>query len=162
MPYSIHYFEGVRMEAYQWLKVIHILSFVSWMAMLFYIPRLFVYHAEHLDNTGFGEVVKVQESKLYYFIGWPSMIATLVSGVWLIVLLGGGEFMKTAGWLHIKLTFVVLLVLYHLICGCYMKQLAKHQCKRSGRFFRIFNEIPTLLLIVIVYLVIFQPVLWVK
>lgn len=147
----------VSMDWYSWLKFFHILAFVSWMAMLFYIPRLFVYHAEHLENQGFCEVVKIQERKLYYFIGYPAMIATLISGGALVEVLGGGEMMKGAIWLHIKFTCVMLLVGYHLLCGYYMKQFAKGQCKKSGKFFRIFNEIPTLLLIVIAYLVIFQP-----
>ncbi len=148
------------MEVYQWLKMLHILAFTSWMAMLFYIPRLFVYHAEHLDNVGFGEVVKIQENKLYYLIGYPAMIVTFLSGIGLIVVMGGGEFMKNSSWLHIKLTFVLLLVVYHFSCGFFMKQFAKGQCKRSGKFFRVFNEIPTLILIAVVYLVIFQPVFW--
>ncbi|WP_027327731.1 protoporphyrinogen oxidase HemJ [Helicobacter pametensis] len=150
------------MEAYQWLKVLHILAFTSWMAMLFYIPRLFVYHAEHIHNAGFNDVVKIQESKLYYFIGWPAMIATLGSGLGLIWIMGGGEYLRSAAWMHIKLTFVILLVAYHFLCGMFMKQFAKGVCKLSGKFFRIFNEIPTLILIAIVYLVVFQPALWVK
>lgn len=150
------------MEAYEWLKIFHILAFTSWMAMLFYIPRLFVYHAEHIENQGFTEVVKIQESKLYYFIGWPAMIATLLSGVGLIVVLGGGEYMKVSAWLHLKLTLIIALVGYHLLCGHYMKSFEKGTCKRSGKFFRVFNEVPTLILIGIVILVVLQPTLWVK
>ncbi|WP_305862824.1 protoporphyrinogen oxidase HemJ [Helicobacter cholecystus] len=150
------------MAVYEWLKVLHILAFVSWMAMLFYIPRLFVYHAEHIANQGFVEVVKIQENKLYYFIGWPAMIVTLGSGVGLIIVLGGGEYMKIAAWLHLKLTLIILLVGYHLLCGHYMKSFERGTCKRSGKFFRVFNEVPTLILILIVILVVLQPNLWVK
>ena len=107
-------------------------------------------------------MVKIQESKLYYFIGWPAMIATLLSGVGLIVVLGGGEYMRVSAWLHIKLTLIIALVGYHLLCGHYMKSFEKGTCTRSGKFFRVFNEIPTLILIAVVILVILQPNLWVK
>lgn len=148
------------MEIYQWLKVLHIIAFVSWMAMLFYIPRLFVYHAEHIKNMGFVEVVKIQEAKLYYFIGWPAMIVTILSGVGLIWVMGGAEYMRTTAWIHLKLVLVLLLVAYHLLCGLFLKSFSRGKCKISGKFFRIFNEIPTLILALIVYLVIFQPTLW--
>lgn len=150
------------MLVYEWLKIFHILAFTSWMAMLFYIPRLFVYHAEHIQNFGFTDVVKIQESKLYYFIGWPAMIATLASGVGLIMVLGGGAYMKVSAWLHLKLTLIVFLVGYHFLCGYYMKSFERGDCKRSGKFFRVFNEVPTLILIAIVILVVLQPNLWVK
>ncbi|MCE3046620.1 protoporphyrinogen oxidase HemJ [Helicobacter kayseriensis] len=150
------------MEAYQWLKVLHILAFTSWMAMLFYIPRLFVYHAEHIQNSGFNEVVKIQENKLYYFIGWPAMLATLISGSGLIVVMGGGEYLKSSAWIHIKFVLILMLIAYHFLCGFFMKQFAQGKCKLSGKFFRVFNEIPTLVLIGIVYLVVFQPAFWVK
>lgn len=150
------------MEAYQWLKMLHILAFTSWMAMLFYIPRLFVYHAEHMHNQGFGDVVKIQENKLYYFIGWPAMVLTLASGVGLIVVMGGGDYLKITAWIHLKLALIVLLVIYHFICGFFMKRFLQGRCTMSGRFFRVFNEVPTLILIAITYLVVFQPALWVK
>lgn len=148
------------METYQWLKVVHIVAFTSWMAMLFYIPRLFVYHAEHMQNSGFIQVVKIQEAKLYYCIGLPAMVVTILSGVGLIWVMGGAEYMRTTAWIHLKITLVALLGVYHLACGLFLRAFSKGTCKRSGRFFRVFNEIPTLILIVIVYLVIFQPTLW--
>lgn len=148
------------METYQWLKVLHIIAFTSWMAMLFYIPRLFAYHVEHIKNLGFVEVVKIQEAKLYYLIGWPAMLVTILSGAGLIWVMGGAEYMRSMAWIHLKLTFVILLIIYHLFCGLFLKRLSQGKCKRGGIFFRIFNEIPTLILIVIVYLVIFQPTLW--
>lgn len=148
------------MEIYQWLKVLHIVAFTSWMAMLFYIPRLFVYHAKNMQNSGFVEVVKIQEAKLYYYIGLPAMIATILSGVGLIWVMGGGEYMRTTAWIHLKLTFIALLVIYHLVCGLFVRQLSQGKCKRSEKFFRFFNEFPTLILVVVVYLVIFQPALW--
>ncbi|ANV98513.1 TIGR00701 family protein [Helicobacter enhydrae] len=144
-------------EIYQWLKVIHIASFVSWMAMLFYIPRLFVYHAQYRHNEGFCSVVTIQESKLYYCIGYPAMIATFLSGGALIYQMGGAEFLRHAPWLHIKMFLALLLLAYHFLCGYFMKQFAKGTCTKSHKFFRFFNEIPTLILIGIVYLVIFQP-----
>lgn len=150
------------MEIYQWLKVLHIIAFTSWMAMLFYIPRLFTYHAEHLQNAGFVQVVKIQENKLYYFIGWPAMIVTILSGVGLIWVMGGSDYMRSMAWIHLKLTFILLLVVYHLSCGFFLKRFSRGECKINGTFFRFFNEIPTLILAVVVYLVIFQPSLWMK
>ena len=139
--------------------VIHIISFISWFAMLFYLPRLFVYHAERSDNQGFIEVVRIMEHKLYKYIGLPAMIATLISGgllFWANLDLGINLF-KTGGWLHAKLLFVFFLVVFTLYLGQTVKKLAMNAPEKSGKFYRILNEVPTLLMILIVVLVIARP-----
>ena len=143
------------MEYYTWILAFHVMSFISWMAMLFYQPRLYVYHTEHADNAGFKEVVSIQENKLYHFIGVPAMWATVISGTAMLVLMP--ELFQTGMWLHIKLTAVLLLVAYHFSLGRFKKKLQAGECTRSGTFFRAYNEVPTLLMIVIVIMVVVKP-----
>ncbi|MCI5968715.1 protoporphyrinogen oxidase HemJ [Helicobacter sp.] len=140
---------------FYYVKIFHIISFVSWMAMLFYLPRLFVYHAEHIENKGFVEVVKTQEQKLFNFVGYPALIATLISGAWLLLL--EPSFLKGQGWMHAKILLVVLLVAYHFSLYRYMVAFRENRCFKSGKFFRFYNEVPTLVLILIVILVILKP-----
>lgn len=143
------------MEYFNYIKVFHILSFVSWMAMLFYLPRLFVYHAENKDNEGFCNVVKIQEQKLFNGIGYLALICTLISGVWLLVL--NPSVLQGSGWMHAKITIVTLLVLYHISLFFFMKNLANGTSTKSGRFFRAYNEVPTIALILITIFVIVRP-----
>ncbi len=140
---------------YEWIVALHIVSFVSWMAMLFYLPRLFIYHVENRDNSGFIGVVKVQEEKLYKYIGVPALWLTLLSGASLLMQNSG--LFGTGGWLHLKLTLVALLVAYHFSLGHFRKQLLEDRCTKSSKFFRYYNEVPTILLIVIVIMVIVKP-----
>lgn len=140
---------------FYYVKIFHIIAFVSWMAMLFYLPRLFVYHAENIKNSGFVEVVKIQEEKLYKFIGYPALIATIASGVLLLILEPG--FLKGGGWMHAKITLVVLLIIYHFSLHRYMVAFRENRCSRSGKFFRAYNELPTLAFIIITILVILKP-----
>lgn len=143
------------MEYYTWILAFHVMSFVSWMAMLFYLPRLYVYHAEHAANAGFTEVVAIQEDKLYHFIGVPAMWATVLSGGAMIAL--NPELFQSGGWLHAKLTAALLLIVYHFTLGRYKKKLQEGSCMKSGRFFRAYNEVPTLLMIFIVIMVVVKP-----
>ena len=136
-------------ETYLWIKWLHYAAFISWMAMLFYQPRLFVYHAEHIQNNGFTDVVKIQESKLYNGIGWIAMGVTLLSGL-AILIFAKPELMK-AGYFHIKLLCVVVLIAYHFSLGCYLKQFKENRCKKSGKFFRMYNEVPTIIMFSIIY-----------
>lgn len=139
--------------------VIHIISFISWFAMLFYLPRLFVYHAERSENTGFIEVVRIMEYKLYKYIGIPAMWATLITGgllIWANLDLGVNLF-KTGGWLHAKLLFVLFLVIFTFYLGSTVKKLAISAPEKSGKFYRILNEVPTILMIFIVVFVIVKP-----
>ncbi|MCL9821775.1 protoporphyrinogen oxidase HemJ [Helicobacter sp. 14348-15] len=139
---------------YLYVKIFHIISFVSWMAMLFYLPRLFVYHAEHKNNKGFCEVIKIQESKLYNFIGYPAIICTLLSGIWLLML---EPTWLQGGWLHAKISLIVILVIYHFSLYRFMIAFREDRCQKSGKFFRMYNEVPTLILIIVTFLVIIKP-----
>lgn len=138
---------------YEWVLWFHVISFISWFAVLFYLPRLFVYHAENIENTGFVEVVKIQEMKLYKYIGVPSMWATVFSGAYLSYIYG----FAGNGWLHTKITFIVLLMVYMFSMDKYRKEFLEDRCTKSGKFFRFYNEVPTLLMLVIVGMVVFKP-----
>ncbi|MCF6200929.1 MAG: protoporphyrinogen oxidase HemJ [Hydrogenimonas sp.] len=144
------------MEYYNWILAFHVMSFISWMAMLFYQPRLYVYHQEHADNEGFIEVVKIQENKLYNFIGVPAMWATIISGTAMLMI--NPALFKSGMWLHIKLTAAILLVLYHFSLGWFKARLHAGKCTKSGKFFRAYNEVPTILMIVIVVMVVVKPI----
>ncbi len=124
--------------------------------MLFYQPRLYVYHQEHKENSGFVDVVRIQEQKLYSFIGTPALWATVISGAAMIFLLP--ELFQSGVWLHIKLTAALLMIAYHFSLGHYRKKLLDGSCTKSGKFFRAYNEVPTLLMIVIVIMVVVKPV----
>jgi putative membrane protein len=146
---------------YDWIIWFHIISFVSWFAALFYMPRLLVYHAENIDNEGFVEVVKVMEMKIYKYIGIPAMWATVLSGLAMIFLstahYGGVNIMSTGGWMHAKITLVVILMGYFFSLGHFRKKLLNNECTKSGKFFRFYNEVPTILLFIIVAMVIIKP-----
>ncbi|WP_457593164.1 protoporphyrinogen oxidase HemJ [Hydrogenimonas sp.] len=144
------------MEYYNWILAFHVMSFMSWMAMLFYQPRLYVYHQEHADNEGFIEVVRIQENKLYSFIGVPAMWATILSGTAMIMLNPG--LFQSGAWLHVKLTAALLLVAYHFSLGWFKKRLHAGTCTKSGKFFRAYNEVPTILMIIIVIMVVVKPI----
>lgn len=137
-----------------WLKALHVIAVVCWFAGLFYLPRLFVYHALTEDTAG-RERFKVMERKLYRGIMWPSLLLTVLFGGWMLGL--DWAFYKTQGWLHAKLGLVVLLVVYHLLCGRFLRDFAADRNTRSHVFFRVFNELPVLALIAIVILVIVRP-----
>ena len=138
---------------HNWIVWFHIISLVSWFAALFYLPRLFVYHSENIDNEGFVKVVKIMEMKIYKYIGLPAMWATILSGAYLSYEIG----FSGNAWLHAKILLVVILMGYFFSLGLYRKQFLNNTCEKSGKFFRVYNEVPTLLLLVIVFLVIFKP-----
>lgn len=137
-----------------WIKAFHIIAVVCWFAALFYLPRLFVYHAASEDTLS-KDRFNIMQRKLYRGIATPSMIATLVLGAWLMSY--NMDYYKSAGWLHAKLTLVVILIGYHHICGSFVKKFARNECHKSHVFFRWFNEFPVLLLIAIVILVVVKP-----
>jgi len=138
---------------YNWVLWFHVISFISWFAMLFYLPRLYVYHMEHIENAGFIEVVKIQEMKLYKYIGVPAMWATVISGSILIYL---GDWIGDT-WLHLKLFFLVVLLGYSHSLGVLRIKLLEDRCTKSGKFFRFYNEVPTILMLLIVAMVVFKP-----
>lgn len=139
---------------YDWIKWLHFLAFISWMATLFYLPRLYVYHQEHSHKKEFVEVVKIQEDKLFYFIGQPSMIVTIISG---ILMISANNTLMHLGYFHLKLLCVVLLLIYHFDCLRYLKQLKNDTCTKSGKFFRAYNEVPTIIMIGIITAMIIKP-----
>jgi len=146
--------------AYNWILWFHIISMVSWFAVLFYLPRLFVYHVENANNAGFIEVIHVMEMKIYKYIGIPAFWATLLTGVALIVMSTqhyGMNVFQMGGWMHAKITLVAILTAYFFSLGHYRLKLLDNATFKSGKFFRMYNEVPTLLLIGIVALVIVKP-----
>jgi putative membrane protein len=128
---------------------------VSWMAVLFYLPRLFVYHAENKDNKEFVKIIKIMEKRLFYAIGIPAFVITLITGLSMIFMNPG--LFKSGGWLHAKLTLVAILIAYFFHNEYVRRKFERDECEKSGKFFRIYNEIPTVLLILIVILVIVRP-----
>lgn len=139
---------------YLWLKALHIVAIVCWFAGLFYLPRLFVYHSMSEDQASLDRF-QVMERKLYRGIMMPSMVATLIFGVSMIIL--NPVLFSTGGWLHAKLALVVLLIGYHHMCGAQLKRFARNENTRSHIFYRWFNELPVLLLLAIVILVVIKP-----
>ena len=138
-----------------WIKSLHVIFMVTWFAGLFYLPRLFVYHAMTEDETS-NERFKVMERKLFYGIMTPGGILTIVFG--LIMLFGyAWQAYSNMLWLHIKLALVLILVVYHIYCGKLLKDFKHDRNTKSHVFFRWFNEFPVLLLIAIVILVIIRP-----
>jgi putative membrane protein len=133
----------------------HIISVLSWMAMLFYMPRLFVYHQENRDKRDFTDVVKIQEYKIYKVIGAPAMWATIISGSTLIYL---HPYLLDEGWMIAKLLILSLMIAYSFSLEYFRKLLAKDLCDKNGQFFRAYNEVPTLLAILIVTFVITKSI----
>lgn len=139
---------------YLWLKALHIIALVCWFAGLFYLPRLFVYHAMSEDNTS-HERFCTMERKLYRGIMTPSMLATVALGIGLISL--NPSFYFSQGWMHAKLTLVAVLIGYHFMCGAQMKRFVRGENQRSHVFYRWFNEAPVLVLLAVVILVVVKP-----
>ena len=143
------------MEYYNWILAFHVMSFISWMAMLFYQPRLYVYHSENANNEGFVKVVQIQEYKLIKYIGTPAMVATIITGT--IMLYLNSSIFHSGAWIHAKIFFVSLLVAYHISLEYHRRKLLQNPHYKPGKFYRIYNEIPTLLMIAIVILVVVKP-----
>lgn len=138
-----------------WMQAFHIIFVVTWFAALFYLPRLFVYHAQTDDAAG-NERFKIMERKLYRGIMTPSAVLVVGSGIWLLSFYDLAT-LKTMGWLHAKLTLVVLLLGYHHICGRYLQHFANDNNQKSHVFYRWFNELPVLVLIGVVILAVVKP-----
>jgi len=144
------------MNAYLLFKSLHLIAVISWMAGLLYLPRIFVYHSENMDREEICTVFKIMERKLYNYIMTPAMILSWLFGLILISQVGF-ETISTK-WLQIKLTLVILLSVYHFYLGSLLLKFNKDNNIKSSKFFRWLNEFPTLLLIIIVFVVIFKPV----
>jgi putative membrane protein len=137
-----------------WVESFHIISVISWFAGIFYLPRLFVYHAMSDDQASKDRFV-IMERKLYRGIMTPSAVLTIVFGAWLIG--SAPQFYLSQGWLHAKLSLVVLLIIYHISCGWFWARFRDGRNTHSHVFFRYFNEIPVVVLIAIVILVVVKP-----
>ncbi len=139
---------------YEWIKAFHIIAMVAWFAGLFYLPRLFVYHTMHPDDA-VGAQFCVMERKLFRFIMWPAMVLTIVLGIIMAVM--NWDILQSQGWFHAKMMIVLLLVVFHLHNGRMVAQFAAGSQTRNERFFRLYNEAPTIALMVAVILVVVQP-----
>ena len=143
------------MAYYSWILAFHVMSFVSWMAMLFYLPRLFIYHRENADTKAFTDVVEVQERKLFKYIGVPAMWATIISGA-VMLYLNPGIF-SSGGWMHAKLLLLAFLIAYHFSLESIRKTMLDNPHYKTSKYLRVYNEVPTLLMIFIVIMVVVKP-----
>jgi len=143
------------MNYYLLFKSLHLISVISWMAGLLYLPRIFVYHSENSDDRKISDVFKTMEKKLYFYIMTPAMILSWIFGLLLIHSIGFQQLGQT--WMILKIIFVIFLTLYHFYLGKTLNQFKFDQNTHSHKFYRLINEIPTILLILIVFVVIFKP-----
>ena len=143
------------MNSYLLFKSLHLIAVISWMAGLLYLPRIFVYHSEN-NNEIISKIFKTMERKLFYYIMTPAMIVSWLFGLLLIHEIG---FQQLANlWLQLKLVLVILLTAYHFYLGLLLNLFKLDQNKKNSKFYRYINEIPTLLLILIVFIVVFKPI----
>ena len=142
------------MNLYLLFKSLHLVAVISWMAGLLYLPRIFVYHSE-ANHESQKDIFKTMEKKLYNYIMMPAMLLSWLFGVLLIHSLGFGVFADL--WMQIKIISVVILTYYHFLLGKYLNDFAVNDNKRSSKFYRIINEVPTIILIVVVFVVVFKP-----
>lgn len=142
-------------DLYSWIKALHLISVIAWMAGMFYLPRLYIYHVDAPAGSPLSETFKVMERRLLRAIINPAMIATFFFGIWMLVLLGPAVWSQ--GWWHVKLTMIVLMSAYHGFLSRWRRDFEAERNFRSARFYRFANEIPTVLMIVIVIMVIVKP-----
>ena len=144
------------MNSYLLFKSLHLIAVISWMAGLLYLPRIFVYHVENNNDQNTSNIFKVMERKLYFYIMMPAMVLSWIFGLLLISSIGFDQLANK--WLEIKLILVLILTIYHLFLGVCLKKFSIGKNIYSSKFYRIFNEVPTILLILIVFIVIFKPI----
>ena len=144
------------MNSYLLFKSLHLIALISWMVGLLYLPRIFVYHVENLKNRNTSKTFEIMERKLYFYIMTPAMILTWIFGIILISNLGFEVFFTL--WIKLKLLLVILLTLYHFYLAKLLDDFKFNQNTKSSKFFRIINEVPTILLILIVFTVVFKPI----
>ena len=142
------------MNLYLLFKSLHLVAVISWMAGLLYLPRIFVYHSE-ADHESQKNVFKIMERKLYNYIMMPAMLLSWIFGILLIHSLGFAIFAEL--WMQIKTISVIILTYYHFLLGKYLNDFAINDNKKSSKFYRIINEVPTIILIVVVFVVVFKP-----
>ena len=144
------------MNSYLLFKSLHLIAVISWMAGLLYLPRIFVYHVENINDQNSTNIFKTMEKKLYFYIMMPAMILSWIFGLLLIHNLSFSVFNEL--WMQIKIVSVISLTFYHFYLGFCVGSFAINQNTNSSKFYRIINEIPTILLITIVFIVIFKPI----
>ncbi|MDC3143319.1 protoporphyrinogen oxidase HemJ [Candidatus Pelagibacter sp.] len=144
------------MNAYLLFKSLHLISVISWMAGLLYLPRIFVYHAENNSEPKTCEIFKIMEKKLFFYIMTPAMILSWLFGLLLIYSIGFHQLGQT--WMLLKIVFVIILTIYHFYLGRITNRFKLDINKHTHKFYRIINEIPTVLLILIIFTVIFKPI----
>ena len=142
------------MNLYLLFKSLHLIAVISWMAGLLYLPRIFVYHSE-ADHESQKKVFKTMERKLYNYIMMPAMLLSWLFGVLLLHSLGLSVFSEL--WMQIKTILIIILTYYHFTLGKYLNDFASDNSQKTSKFFRIYNEIPTIILIVVIFVVIFKP-----
>ena len=142
------------MNLYLLFKSLHLIAVISWMAGLLYLPRIFVYHVES-NHESQNNIFKIMERKLYNFIMMPAMLLSWLFGIFLIHNIGFTVFSEL--WMQIKIIAVLILTYYHFTLGVYLKAFAIDNNQKTSKFFRIYNEIPTIILIVVIFVVIFKP-----
>jgi len=143
------------MDLFLWVKAFHVIAVITFMAVVFYLPRLFVYHLENKDKKEFVEVVKVMEYKLHKFIGVPSFWGVLLTGLGMLFL--NPQVFKSGGWIHLKVLLGLLMLAYYISLAFFRRKLEAGNCSKSAKFFRVYNEVPTILMIIIVILAIVRP-----
>lgn len=141
-------------EYYLWLKSLHLIFIISWLAGLFYLPRLFVYHCDLKAGSKEDKLFQTMERKLLRFIMNPAMILSLIFGLWIAQIYG---FKNLGGWFHIKMFLVIIIMYFHHFLARRRKDFEQGKNKYSAKFYRIINEVPTVLMIAIVILVIVKP-----
>ncbi len=144
------------MNTYLLFKSLHLIAVISWMAGLLYLPRIFVYHAENNSEINISEIFKTMEKKLYFYIMTPAMALSWLFGLLLIYSIGFQQLGQT--WMLLKLFFVIVLTFYHFYLGKLLNQFKNGENQHSHKFYRYINEIPTILLILIIFVVIFKPI----
>ena len=144
------------MNTYLILKSLHLIAIISWMAGLLYLPRIFVYHVENKQDQNISNTFKIMEKKLYYYIMMPAMVISWLFGLLLIFNIGLDQL--ASKWLQIKLVVVLILTLYHFFLGVCLRSFSLDTNTYSSKSYRIFNEVPTILLILIVFIVVFKPI----
>ena len=144
------------MNIYLTFKALHLIAVISWMAGLLYLPRIFVYHAETSNNEDKSNTFKIMERRLFIYIMNPSMILSWIFGLLLIHSIGTDSFSEF--WLITKLILVISLTFYHFFLFKCLKRFSEDQNKQSPKFFRFINEVPTVLLIAIIFIVVFKPI----
>lgn len=140
-------------DSYLWFKALHIISVIAWMAGLFYLPRLYVYHSSAQTGSELSETLKIMERRLLRTIMHPAMVSSVLFGGLLLFEIDAWR----EGWLHIKLTCIVAMIVFHFMLGKYRIAFLEDRNQKSEKFYRMINEVPTLLMVVIVIMVIFKP-----